>query len=288
MKPGSTFLPFLFSIATIVSPASAQEQYQQQQKQEQSPLVAIPESMPFTYDRDSPTEQPAVRLSDVLPSRRALSTFSALARRCEAADAVLSSSARKTTVLAPSNAAVEGLPRKPWEEDPRKLEAEGLAGDGGAGAYEGEEGRQRADRNLRRFVEAHLVGQAPWAEGEKVKTLDGEGRGEGGGGGREVWWESRPDGGRVVMPDGVEVESVAGRVGNGELVSLLALFAATSLLLLPLCFYFSLHSLLLLPLPLSLLLVLYFPTSRAVVLVLVVMLVAVSWGSFTSFFFFSF
>ncbi|KAI9898933.1 hypothetical protein N3K66_005394 [Trichothecium roseum] len=174
--------------------------------------------MPFTYDRDGPTVQPAVRLSDVLPGQRSLSTFSSLARRCAAVDEVLSSSGRNTTVLAPANTAVEALPRKPWEEDPRKLEAEGFAagdGDGGgAGAYEGEEGRERADRNMRRFVEAHLVGRAPWGEGEKVKTLDGDG---GGGGAREVWWETRADGKRVVMPDGVEVESVASRVGNGEL-----------------------------------------------------------------------
>lgn len=52
---------------------------------------------------------------------------------------------------------------------------------------------------------------APWEEGDKVKTLAG----------REIWWEDRGDGARVVCPDGIEVEMVAGRVANGELVSFL-------------------------------------------------------------------
>jgi hypothetical protein len=72
------------------------------------------------------------------------------------------------------------LPRKPWEdpEDYDKL---------GAEAYEGGDGQERAQRNLRRFVEAHVVPASPWREGERLKTLA---RGE-------VWWESR-DGGKVV------------------------------------------------------------------------------------------
>lgn len=67
-----------------------------------------------------------------------------------------------------------GLPRKPWEdpEDYDKL---------GADAYEGPEGEGRAQNNLRRFVEAHVVPVSPWKEGEKVKTLAGG----------EVWWEGK-------------------------------------------------------------------------------------------------
>lgn len=57
---------------------------------------------------------------------------------------------------------------------------------------------------------------SPW-DG-KLKTVSG-GEGEKG---REVWWEEK-DGKRIVMPDGVEVESVASRVANGEVVSLLPL-----------------------------------------------------------------
>ena len=82
----------------------------------------------------------------------------------------------------------------------------------GASAYEGDEGRDRAQRNLRHFVEAHLVTQSPW-EGRAMTVSGGEGNK-----GREVWWEWRGDR-RVVMPDGVEVEKVASQVANGEVVS---------------------------------------------------------------------
>lgn len=102
-------------------------------------------------------------------------------------------------MLAPLNSAIEALPRKLWE-DPREDSAD---------AYQGEQGQERAKANLKRFVEAHLVGVSPWEEGAKGETV----------GGRKLWWETREDGRRVIMPDGVEVDKVASRVANGELVS---------------------------------------------------------------------
>lgn len=72
------------------------------------------------------------------------------------------------------------LPRKPWE-DPADYDNLGDQ------AYGGEEGEERAHRNMRRFVEAHVVPVSPWKEEEKVKTLDGG----------AIWWESR-DGAKVV------------------------------------------------------------------------------------------
>ena len=197
MKP-IAFLPLL-SLASASATAPA--------RQLQNPLLgdSLPK-MPFSYSKDEPTIQPAVRLNDILPTHRSLTTFSSLTRQSAAVDALLSSSSHKTTVLAPLNSAVEALPRKPWEDL-------GEYDEGGAEVYEGEEGRERAAKNLRRFVEAHLVGTAPWKEGEKVRTVTDEGQG------REVWWETR-EGKRVVLPDEVEVERVASRVGNGELVSI--------------------------------------------------------------------
>lgn len=41
-------------------------------------------------------------------------------------------------------------------------------------AYEGREGKDRAQGNLKRFVEAHIVGVCPWREGEEVETLCGK------------------------------------------------------------------------------------------------------------------
>ena len=51
----------------------------------------------------------------------------------------------------------------------------------------GNEGEDRAHRNLRRFVEAHVVPASPWQEGEKVETI----------GGNRIWWEDK-EGTRMV------------------------------------------------------------------------------------------
>lgn len=156
-------------------------------------------TMPGTTDHPV---QLAVRLSDTLGSNRALSTFASFARQNEAAAARLGSSGGGggTTILAPLNSVVEALPRKPWEDE-RQM------GELGTEAYEGVDGKHRADANLARFVDAHLVTQSPWLAGTKAKTMAGT----------EVWWEERDDGTRVVMPDKVEVDKVAIEVGNGQI-----------------------------------------------------------------------
>lgn len=41
-------------------------------------------------------------------------------------------------------------------------------------AYEGREGKDRAQGNLKRFVEGHIVGVCPWGEGEEAETLCGK------------------------------------------------------------------------------------------------------------------
>ncbi|KAK7750076.1 hypothetical protein SLS62_007944 [Diatrype stigma] len=152
-------------------------------------------------------QQAGVLLADVMGRDRSMNAFAGFARDAEAVARRLGDAAARSTVLAPSNAAVDRLPRKPWE-DPRDYDALG------ATAYDGEPGQDRARRNLRRFVEAHVVAASPWLEGEgegesaRARTLlDGD---------REIWWETRSDGVRVIQPDNIEVESIASRVGNGE------------------------------------------------------------------------
>jgi paired amphipathic helix protein Sin3a len=120
-------------------------------------------------------------LSDVMSRDRSINLFAGFVRDIESAARRLEDNSHNTTVLAPLNSAVEKLPRKPWE-DPREYGALG------PNAYEGGEGHERAQRNLRRFVEAHLVPASPWKEGEKVKTI---------GGNQEIWWEEK-DGIRLV------------------------------------------------------------------------------------------
>lgn len=131
----------------------------------------------------------------------------------------LDDSSKNTTVLAPLNSALQKLPRKPWE-DPKEYSALGTD------AYKGDDGADRAHRNLRRFVEAHVVPVSPWKEGEKVETISGG----------KVWWEEKSGIKMVrvtrwfpvstdilcdadtfqVQPGDIEVSRVANRVSNGE------------------------------------------------------------------------
>ncbi|KAI2469328.1 hypothetical protein F4781DRAFT_394874 [Annulohypoxylon bovei var. microspora] len=164
------------------------------------PVMPLPDSQP-AGPKQPPPQQGGVLISDVMGRDRSINIFAGFTRDIAAISSRLDDGARNSTVLAPLNSAVENLPRKPWE-DPKDYEVLG------ANAYEGGDGQDRAQRNLRRFVEAHVVPESPWPENEKVKTLlDGD---------REVWWEMK-DGVKVIQPDGIEVDSIASRVGNGEL-----------------------------------------------------------------------
>ena len=129
-----------------------------------------------------PTTQPTgdIILTDVLGRDRTINVFSGFTRDIDTVDQRLGDSSLNTTVLAPLNSAITALPRKPWE-DPRDYAVLG------AGAYEGTDGEDRAHRNLRRFVEAHIVLMSPWTENEKVRTMAGG----------VVWWELK-DGKRLV------------------------------------------------------------------------------------------
>ncbi|KAI0021175.1 hypothetical protein F4780DRAFT_304127 [Xylariomycetidae sp. FL0641] len=131
-----------------------------------------------------PAVQGGVLISDVMGRDRSINTFAGFARGVAGVAARYDSSRFNSTVLAPLNSAVEGLPRKPWE-DPREYDAFG------ANAYEGAPGQDRANRNLERFVKAHTVDLSPWNEGQKAKSLlEGD---------TEIWWE---------MKDGVKVVSL--------------------------------------------------------------------------------
>ena len=159
----------------------------------------------------------SIMLSDVMGRDRSINIFAGLVRDIESAARRLDDSAANSTVLAPLNSAVDKLPRKPWE-DPGDYESLG------ANAYEGDDGQDRAQRNLQRFVEAHIIPMSPWPAGEKVKAV---------GNGQDVWWEEK-DGVKVVgkfrpsqhsslnteqiQPGSIEVVSIGRPVANGEVV----------------------------------------------------------------------
>lgn len=168
----------------------------------QVPIVARPLPAMPPPGSGSGSGPSSVPLADILGTQRSLTSFSSFSRMHASTASLLADLATNTTVLAPLNSAVEALPRKPWEQ---ALDYAAY----GAQAYDGSGGEDRANQNLRRFVEGHLVTRSPWPQGERAKTA----------GGRVVWWEER-DGKRVIMPDEVEVEKVASQVANGEVVSL--------------------------------------------------------------------
>ncbi|EED13401.1 conserved hypothetical protein [Talaromyces stipitatus ATCC 10500] len=138
-------------------------------------------------------------VSDLLVKTPKINVFASLTRDFQPIASRLNDKSQNTTVLAPLNSAINSLPRKPWE-DPADYDRFGEAK-----AYNGEEGQDRAKRNLQRFVEAHLVPVSPWREGEEVETV----------GGAKVKWVKE---GETVFiePGHVEVESLASEVSNGN------------------------------------------------------------------------
>ncbi|KAG0651458.1 FAS1 domain-containing [Hyphodiscus hymeniophilus] len=181
--------------ATSAASVLAQRPQQPLQQPNLGPAMPPTDSSPST---SAPADSDTVILSDVLGRDRSINIFAGFTRDFAYISQRFEDSALNTTILAPVNSAIMALPRKPWE-DPEDYDRLGDQ------AYEGEKGEERAQRNMRRFVEAHVVPASPWKEGEKVKTLAGG----------EVWWESR-DGAKIIQPGNIEVSSIASKVYNGE------------------------------------------------------------------------
>ncbi|KKY21499.1 putative fas1 domain-containing protein [Phaeomoniella chlamydospora] len=163
----------------------------------QAPLASpqLIDIMPPTPDSPSSS---SIMISDVIGKTRSINIFAGFTRDISTVSSRLDDQSLNSTILCPLNSALQSLPRKPWE-DPKDYDSLG------SNAYAGDQGEDRAHRNLRRFVESYVVTDSPWREGEKVKTM----------GGQVVWWERR-DGGKVVMPGEIAVEGVQEKVGNGE------------------------------------------------------------------------
>lgn len=126
--------------------------------------------MPSTEE----TVSTGVILSDVVGKTQNIAIFSGLTRDIDTISKRLDDASQNATVLAPQNGVMRSLKRKPWE-DAEDYKAFGET------AYEGSAGEDRAHRNLRRFVESHVVPESPWEEGKKVKTLAGN----------EIWYETK-------------------------------------------------------------------------------------------------
>lgn len=183
-----------FSLLSILTTAARPPPFKTfllpEDRQHQSPAMTSPEL--------SAGNGGGQTISDVLPRNQQISIFTSFTRDVSSISTGFESAIQKFTVLAPEDSEIKNLPRKPWE-NPDDYSAFGES------AYEGQSGVDRAQENLKKFVEAHVVPSSPWNEGEKVKTL----------GGREVWWEEK-DGKKLIQPQSLEVLSVADKVSNGE------------------------------------------------------------------------
>lgn len=148
------------------------------QSVEQKPIMNLPNIvLPSSkqHNNDAAKEDSGeVIISDVIGRERKINIFAGFTRDIEEISNRLETNGENTTVLAPLNSEMQKLPRKPWE-DPKDYETLGEQ------AYSGSGGEERAHKNLRRFVEAHIVPKSPWKEGEKVSSL----------GGGQIWWEER-------------------------------------------------------------------------------------------------
>jgi len=144
----------------------------------------------------------APMLNDIISIDRAISIFSGLTRSVEEVGARLEDENKNTTVLAPKNTFITNLPRKPWEDPHDEAEAS-AKGTVSEELYRGESGEDRAASNLRRFVEAHLVGVSPWQKGKanQVKTLQG----------KTIWWEEE---GGVRKVSGPFIQAKKYKIGN--------------------------------------------------------------------------
>ena len=131
-------------------------------------------------DKPAPDFSSGILIADTLARDRGINIFGGFTRDIESVYKRLEDGSKNATVLCPENAEITRLPRKPWE-DPEDYKAYGEQ------AYHGDEGEDRAHKNLRRFVEAHIVPESPWKAGDKVKTLAGN----------VVWYEIR-DGRKIV------------------------------------------------------------------------------------------
>ncbi|MCJ1339664.1 hypothetical protein MMC09_004954 [Bachmanniomyces sp. S44760] len=204
------------SLSQLISTDTLDRPADSHANRQQAPIMSIPKiALPENDESSEPAGD--VMLSDVIGKERVINIFAGFTRDIDSIAKRLDQESQNTTVLAPLNSEIQKLPRKPWE-DPKDYSVLGES------AYDGPGGEDRAHRNLRRFVEAHIVPISPWKEGQKVRSVVGS----------QVWWERQGDKRVVsrtypyipaevlslkvqqVQPGNIEVSSIASSVANGQ------------------------------------------------------------------------
>jgi hypothetical protein len=139
-------------------------------------LLLLTPLLTIAISDQTPIMSSGQTISDVIGRNEDIAIFTSFTRDVSTVSQRFDSNSKNVTVLAPQDQSIKQLPRKPWE-DPKDYSTFG------ASAYEGQSGVDRAQENLKRFVEAHIVPDSPWKEGDKVETLAGN----------KVWFEKKGD-----------------------------------------------------------------------------------------------
>jgi hypothetical protein len=149
-------------------------------------LVVPSQAHQIPMDSTTPSRTQSLSLADLLGRNRQIQIFSGLIRDVDSVSQRLADVSQDSIVLAPENSAMSSLARKPWEsvDDYSSL---------GADAYAGKDGKDRADANLKTFVEEHIVPANALGDGEKVQTLSG----------KTIWLEKDGDNVMVCHPRGL-------------------------------------------------------------------------------------
>ena len=153
-------------------------------KPNEKPILDMPNIvLPPSSDNKDAEPSGDLTISDVIGKERGINIFAGFTRDIDTISMRLDDPNCNTTVLAPLNSELQKLARKPWE-NPQDY------GVVGPQVYKGAAGEDRAHRNLRRFVEAHVVPTSPWKTGDKVNTVAG----------RQIWWEEKDGKKTVCLP----------------------------------------------------------------------------------------
>jgi hypothetical protein len=153
MKAGSLVAYALASVCLFLACSAESRPFDTIRKSfEQLPLHAL--VMPPAAEVSN-----GVIISDVIGKTQSIAIFSGLTRDIAAVAGRLDNAGQNATVLAPDNSIMRDLKRKPWE-DPEDYDTFGTS------AYEGTAGADRAQKNLERFVQRHVIPESPWEEGK--------------------------------------------------------------------------------------------------------------------------
>lgn len=155
-------------------------------------IQPIEAEMPFQAAAGGPT------IADVIPIDRSLTIYSDLVRTSADIQGAFGDAKKRFVVLAPQNSAIVALGRKPWDDRPDDTDSR---------RFQGQGGEDRAQENIMRFVQAHILTAERFDEGDRATNLLGE----------KLYWKRDADGKKRIYPGGIAVVSERNTAVNGDI-----------------------------------------------------------------------